>query len=166
MKESLNNTLIGILWGILICVLITLVGGRFQCKDETVYKEVRDTITDTIAYYQPIARDSVITRYHVVRVPVIHTDTSYTAGDTVYITRADTAEVRLPIVQKRYNDSLYTAWVSGYMATLDSIKVKSNTIYINKVKKPKRWGVGVQAGYGINGKPYIGVGVTYNTFQF
>ena len=32
--------------------------------------------------------------------------------------------------------------------------------------KPKPFGIGVNAGYGINGEPYIGVGVSYNLIRF
>jgi hypothetical protein len=42
----------------------------------------------------------------------------------------------------------------------------TKTVYVMrdiKVKeKKKRWGIGVQSGYQITGKPYIGVGISYN----
>nr|DAI30105.1 MAG TPA: hypothetical protein [Caudoviricetes sp.] len=80
--------------------------------------------------------------------------------------------VFLPITQKTYHkDSSYTAWVSGYCPNLDSIHVYNRTIIktitITKSKKEKRFGVGLQAGYGFgkNGAtPYIGVGVQYRLF--
>ena len=60
---------------------------------------------------------------------------------------------------------------------LDSIQIYQQREYITQeVKvsiKPKRWGIGLQAGYGVslhNGQiqpsPYIGVGVSWNFLQF
>ena len=85
-------------------------------------------------------------------------------GDTVH----DTVFVYIPISQKVYKDSLYTAWVSGYRANLDSIKVyqKAQTIFIRDKLKRKRLGVGVQLGYGYPFGMYAGIGISYNLFQF
>lgn len=85
-------------------------------------------------------------------------------GDTVH----DTVFIYIPISQKVYKDSLYTAYVSGYQAKLDSIEVyqKTQTIYIRDKLKRKRFGVGVQAGYGYPCGMYAGIGFTYNLFQF
>ncbi len=42
--------------------------------------------------------------------------------------RNDTAWITVPRTQKRYEDSTYTAWVSGYEAKLDSIHVYRRTV--------------------------------------
>lgn len=122
---------------------------------------VRDSISriDTI-------RDTVPVPYHVrivdsIPFPVIIPLPGDTVHDTVYI----------PISQKVYRDSLYTAYVSGYCAKLDSIEVysRTNTITIQERARRKRWGLGLQAGYGlIRGKPgcYVGLGVSYNLFEW
>lgn len=86
-------------------------------------------------------------------------------GDTVRDT------VYLPITQKIYKDSLYTAYVSGYRAKLDSIEVysKTRTMFIRERAKRKRCGLGVQAGYGFSGNkvsPYVGVGVSCNLWEW
>lgn len=112
-----------------------------------------DTIRDTVpvpVYVRVV--DSI-------PVPVIIPVLGDTVRDTVY----------LPITQKVYRDSLYTAYVSGYRAKLDSIEVysRTNTITIRERVRPKRWGLGVQAGYGLTGNragPYVGVGVSYTLF--
>lgn len=44
------------------------------------------------------------------------------------IARKDTVWVTVPRTQKRYEDSTYTAWVSGYEARLDSIHVYRRTV--------------------------------------
>ena len=89
----------------------------------------------------------------------------------------DTVLVHLPIEQRQYSDPRYTAWVSGYRPQLDSIQIYQRTEYITKeitpIQKPKRWGIGLQAGYGVTlhnnqvfPAPYIGVGLNWNFLQF
>ena len=93
--------------------------------------------------------------------------------DTIITNRIDTVRdtVYLPITQKIYKDSLYTAYVSGYLAKLDSIEVysKTRTVFVREQAKRKRFGLGVQAGYGFSGNkasPYVGVGVSYNLWEW
>lgn len=112
---------------------------------------VRDTIP------VPVYESVVDSFPFVVPVPV--------PGDTVRDT------VYLPITQKIYKDSLYTAYVSGYCAKLDSIEVysKTRTMFIRERAKRKRFGLGVQAGYGFSGNKaslYVGVGVSYNLWEW
>ena len=93
--------------------------------------------------------------------------------DTIITNRIDTVRdtVYLPITQKIYKDSLYTAYVSGYRAKLDSIEVysKTRTVFVRERAKRKRFGLGVQAGYGFSGNkvsPYVGVGVSCNLWEW
>lgn len=83
----------------------------------------------------------------------------------------------LPVQQKHYREDEYEAWVSGYRPQLDSCRVFPETKYVTKtvqdMRKPTRWGIGIQAGYGvgvssgqIRAFPYIGVGFSYNIIQF
>lgn len=133
---------------------------------------VTDSIVfDTIKYMMPEPKDSVVIRYEIAKLPVktINTHTI----DTVVERVVDSVEVIVPITKKEYGDSTYHAWISGYSANLDSISVYPKTIYrtntITYKQKPKRFGLGVHAGYGIskNGlSPYIGVGVHYNIFSW
>lgn len=81
--------------------------------------------------------------------------------------RKDSMEVAIPIVQKRYEDSLYTAWVSGFRPNLDSIRLHmpevltTVTKYVEKPAKRLAIGPSIGVGYGIfNGKPDIWAGVT------
>ena len=66
----------------------------------------------------------------------------------------DSIEVPIPIEQKRYEDSLYTAWVSGFMPALDSIRLHQpeivTTITETIVKKAPRLSVGLSVGPGIS----------------
>lgn len=116
---------------------------------DTIYR--RDTVR------WPVTRDSVVTRYVTRRLSVMRVDT---------VRQSDTVEVRLPIVQKIYRDTNFTAWVSGYEPRLDSISVRHRTIIETRtVRERGRWGVGIQVGYGIDKTfkptPYVGVGLMY-----
>ena len=77
----------------------------------------------------------------------------------------DSLTVTLPITQKVYSDSTYTAYVSGFDAKLDSINVYSKLVTVTKREPPPAFTFGVQAGYGITPagmQPYLGLGVQYN----
>lgn len=89
----------------------------------------------------------------------------------------DTIRIGDTVVQREqayYEDSLYRAWVSGYRPRLDSLMVFPRTVYqtvtndIYHTIKPekKRWGLGLQAGYGYPDGAYVGVGVSYNLFSW
>jgi hypothetical protein len=89
---------------------------------------------------------------------------------TVSIT-GDSATVTLPIEQRVYEDSLYTAYLSGYRPRLDSISLRmphTYTTITKTVKGPaKRFAIGptIGAGYGVFGKRfdvYVGVSMTWN----
>lgn len=127
------------------------------------------TVIDTVPYRYPVPRDSAVVRYETVRLMVADT-ARITITDTVRV--ADSVEVVVPITQRVYSDSTYRAYVSGYRPQLDSIFVYPRTNYIiTTVKgKPRRWGIGLQAGYGYspgNGmSPYLGIGVSYNIYSF
>ena len=94
------------------------------------------------------------------------------AGGEPRLCSKDSAIVELPIIQRHYADSTYEAWVSGPIdPRLDSVRVFAPTTIITKRewKPPKRWHIGVTAGYGYGAKgfqPYIGVGITYSLFSF
>jgi hypothetical protein len=141
--------------------------GYTHCRLGNKYNTISDTaivtIYDTAYYDMPVTRDSVVVKHINRYVPVY---------DTILKPVVDSVRVALPITQKAYKDSTYEAWVSGYEPNLDSIKVYNkvitntiqNTVTVQKMKK---WGLGVQMGYGFSAKgaaPYIGVGIHYNLF--
>ena len=151
---------------VLPCLLFLLIGaaiGYFAHKTpkvNTVIKTITDTLVVEHTDTMPIVKTEKVLKY------------VYVGGDTIY--GSDTIIVRdsipVPITQKEYQDSLYHAWVSGYLPNLDSIKVKertiTNTVTITNTIK-RKWNIGVTGGYGygfVSGKlePFIGVGVSYN----
>lgn len=86
--------------------------------------------------------------------------------------KPDSVSVQIPITQRVYETEQYRAVVSGYRPNLDDLVIYQPTQVVRIKDKPKRWGIGVQVGYGmtVNGKPqftpYIGIGVSYNLFAF
>lgn len=79
-----------------------------------------------------------------------------------------------------YSDSTYTAWVSGFCASLDSIEVyprvtviRDSTVverYFRIDAKKKRWHIGPSVGIGLGPdckvSPYIGITLTYSFTAF
>lgn len=148
-----------------------VVAGWFVRKGVTEHNAHETAVLlDTL-----VVRDTVLER-HPVYVERTVTDTMLVAlTDTVRV--SDTVYVRLPREQKRYADTNYAAWVSGYRPSLDSIEVYPVTRYVTKeiiLPTPaKRWGIGIQAGYGVGlnggkvvGVPYIGIGISYDLIRF
>lgn len=92
-------------------------------------------------------------------IPEINPDIDIAETDSTY---------EIPITQKRYEDSCYVAWVSGYHANLDSIYVNSKIITNNvttTITRKKKWTYGLQGGFYLTPKgvqPGIGLGLGYN----
>ena len=167
----------------LLISAITILGYALIYKpiksSTPTYDVVRDTViyNDTIPYYRPIPKDSLIVRYRTDILPVANkASKGYDNNDSllsqsVEQVGGDSAAVVITITQKVYEDNAYKAWVSGYEPQLDSIFVYQKTQVINNYirEKPKRWGIGLQIGYGCTGKelhPYIGIGVNCNIFRW
>ena len=127
----------------------------------------RDTVWKDSIIREPVPAETIdIGKTVYIKVPV----PKYLPGDTVH----DSIEVSIPIMQKRYEDSLYTAWVSGYEPALDSINLRLPTITETVTKtivKPLPLitvGLQVGGGYGVfNRKPdiYVGVGAQVNLWR-
>lgn len=88
---------------------------------------------------------------------------------------SDTVWATVPRTQKRYEDSTYRAWVSGYEPRLDSIEVYRKTVTIVKREKSggkrKSFCLGLTGGvgYGVfTRKPdaWVGVGVAWMPFAW
>lgn len=100
--------------------------------------------------------------------------------DTAFIVltdvKVDTIKelVYLPREYMVYKDTSYRAVVSGVQPRLDSIEIFQRT-YTNTITKTikvpdrKRWGFGIQAGAGYDGKkvrPFVGLGVQYDLVRW
>lgn len=152
--------MLGVIAGIVICLL----NGWVSCH-RTTDKEVI-TITDTL-----VLTDTII-KFHPKPYKV-------TIIDTIYLLQQpqqpqQPQQDTLIRQEVTYKDSTYTAVVGGIEPYLKSIEIYPKTIYVNNnttttIKVRSRFGLGVQAGYGLsrNGlQPYIGMGVQYNFIQW
>lgn len=150
-------------------IVLSFYAGRRTAELEPV------TVTDTLVV-ERVRIDTFVTPAPKPKT-LRHTDTLYlpTPDDTTAI----------DIEQQYYADSTYEAWITSpkidtLTARLDSIRTYSKTITktvtienTRTVEVPKKWGIGIQAGYGVSvqngmvvGFPYIGVGAQYNILSF
>lgn len=149
-----------------LLLLSSYLLGRRACRapePELVVQTDTLRIRDTVLVDKPVP----------VEVRVV--DTMLVAvADTVVVN--DTVYLSLPRETKVYGDSTYTAQVSGYRPALDWIEVYPQTVYLTKVVKTqdvRRWGLGLQAGYGayaargqVRLAPYVGVGISYDILRW
>ncbi len=154
--------------GAAICAVVAFgVVRRTITKLHPVPQVARDTtvIHDTVRIDRPAAN-------------IIETADTILIFATDTIRLRDTLYVRMNTETKTYSDSTFRAQVSGYRPVLDWIEVYPRSVTITEtvtreVARKTRWGIGVQVGYGatLDNKqvvlsPYIGVGVSYNIFQW
>lgn len=160
-----------------VAVVGLLVGLNVrQCRTESITRT--ETITDTLRVFDtvrvvvPVPRDSTVIRYLTVKLPIATTTERDTFAHLINeASKSDSVDVELPITQKVYADSNYTAWVSGYNPRLDSLSIRTvrEVVTVKEFRKPKRWNVGAFVGYGITPKgmqPCVGVSVNYRLMDF
>ena len=139
--------------------------GRRSVKPEIVKIHRTDTVVvrDTVRETVLVPKVRYLTRVDTVLLLV--------PGDTVKV------PVLVPISRNVYEGEDYRAVVSGFRASLDTLDIfrKTQTVtntVVQRVEvpgKPKRWGIGVSAGYALTPqgvKPYIGAGISYSFITF
>lgn len=146
-------------WILVVCLLVACVVAWFR-PHEPLPAEIRtETRIKTVVKIDTLLISSPMAPLLFVQLK----DTMH-IGDTV-----------IHREQAYYEDSLYRAWVSGYRPKLDSMQIFPRTVtntvtndiyHTVKVRDKRRWGLGVQAGYGYPGGVYVGVGISYNIFQW
>lgn len=162
-----------------LCISIAFNVWQWQSQPEASVVVKHDTVWKDSIIREPMPAETIKTG-RVVYIKILMPGDTQGAG-TAELSKdstgasqspcvADSIEVPVPIVQKRYDDSLYTAWVSGFEPKLDSINLRLPTItetVTNTIVKPSpRLSIGVQAGAGIgifSRQPdiYIGIGVQW-----
>ena len=185
-RDEIRAALIFMAVGMLCGLIIGYGAGVTKSRRDYAGSVVKsDTVIrwETTIVHEPQARDTLVLYTERVKVPVSKDQNTASQQpvfvtnelhDTIYntIVERDSIYVDLPITQKVYRDTAYTAWVSGFNPQLDSISLYRpiTTITNTITPRPKRFGLGVQVGYGVTpqGKffPYLGVGFSYNILRF
>ena len=133
------------------------------------------TIVDTIPFYYPVPKDSVVVRYVAEKLPVVSEGVPKIADSVPQIAVSvpkDSVSVQIPIVQKVYENSTYKAYVSGFRPNLDSLIVYPTRQVVTIVppkEKPHRWHIGPSIGVGMttNGiQPTLGITLTYSIWSW
>lgn len=156
-------------WGYILVVLLfvgAFLAGRWtRCRtsEPTVS---RDTVIlhDTLTV--PVPVPSVV--------EVVRRDTCWLVRcDTVRTSDTLRVPVAVPVERKVYATADYRAVVEGYRPSLVSMELYRQTQVVTErpVVRPRRWGIGLQAGYGLAPRtgrlePYIGIGVHYSIWQW
>lgn len=159
----MKNVVIAVIALALISVAFLL--GRRSVKPEIVEIHRKDTVVvrDTVRETVLVPKVRYLTRVDTVLLKV--------PGDTVEV------PVLVPISRNVYEGEDYRAVVSGFRVSLDTLDIfrKTQTVtntVVQRVEvpgKPKRWGIGVSAGYALTPqgvKPYIGAGISYSFITF
>lgn len=168
MNKETDNLLRMAMLIVIFLGIMALALGRIR-KLEKQIDEMLSAPADTVTVVRvdTVRVDSPVPVHHYIK----QTDTAFIVLTDV---KKDTVKelVFLPREYMVYKDTNYRAVVSGVQPRLDSIEIYQKT-YTNTVtkfvQKKTRWGFGVHAGYGYNGKkfsPYVGAGVQYNIISW
>lgn len=153
-----------------VAALLLMSGGYFMGRrsprargPEVIVRTDTLRVRDTLVIDRPVPIDTRVTDTLLVAVT-----------DTVQVRVRDTVRVmvQVPRETKLYGDTTYRAQVSGYRPSLDWIEVYPQTTVVTRtifVDSRKRWGIGLQAGYGayfdggdVSLSPYVGIGISWN----
>lgn len=173
-----------------LAVIVSFLLGMFveskvhECDVGDVHTSI-EYVSET--HRNPVPSDSGVARYDTIwpdnkgvknipksgnkSVENIPQKSEKTRGDTLKSAENLPQPVVIPITQKVYKDSNYTAYVSGYNAKLDSIEIQTKVItYTKTVTKFRTWNIGLTGGYGYGFRskqfePFIGIGITLNLFR-
>ena len=151
-------------------------GADGQARPDTV------RLVDTLRYDSPAPVRDTIIKYVRVRLPStppapdnpvspINPGNSAESAEEA-AAASDTAAVIIPITSRTYSTPEFTATVSGYQPSLDSITIHApRTIITNNppAAKSKPWGIGIAAGIGAGRggiTPFIGITLQYSLIRF
>ena len=151
---------------------------RARVSGGTDGKTRTDTVrlVDTLRYVSPAPTRDTIIRYVRVRLPStppapVNPGNSAESAEKA-AADTDTAAVIIPITSRTYSTPEFTATVSGYQPSLDSITIHApRTIITNNppAAKSKPWGIGIAAGIGTGRggiTPFIGITLQYSLIRF
>ena len=139
-------------------------------------------LVDTLRYVSPAPVRDTIIRYVRVRLPSTppapdNPGSPVNPGNSAESAEkaaadTDTAAVIIPITSRTYSTPEFTATVSGYQPSLDSITIHApRTIITNNppAAKSKPWSIGIAAGIGAGRggiTPFIGITLQHSLIRF
>ena len=142
---------------------------------DSLYQGIGQHAADSSSF-SPEADDTLLFRFagqaagsEISRAEAVGEKRFVSARSTPAVSLADSIEVANPITHKVYCDSTFTAYVSGFRPSLDSIFLYPRTQVVTVREKPRRWSLGVGAGYGLTPRgfqPFVGVSVSYTFWNF
>lgn len=171
--------IIAMLLAISAALNIIYIRSRVSCGADGQTRPDTVRLVDTLRYVSPAPVRDTIVRYVRVTAPIA-TQPPDTAARAVAATDsmrsingiADTAAVIIPITSRTYSTPEFTATVSGYQPSLDSITIHApRTIITNNTPavKSKPWSIGIAAGIGAGRggiTPFIGITLQYSIIRF
>lgn len=151
-----------------------------EMEDDVRVETVSETRVDTVTHRAPVALKEIAAgtqRYVLPRYCLVggwreDSENSECSECSENSEDKEGLPVELPTVRRHYADSTYEAWVSGPVdPRLDSLRVyaRTTTVTRREWKPPKRWHIGVTAGYGYGPggfQPFVGIGISYSLFSW
>lgn len=161
---------------ILLALFILLIVVFLKVKREL--NEIKESANTEVKYYtysyEPKEPESINTIDDIkIPLPVYASnkiDTIYVGKDSTDVITLKDDSINIPITQKVYTDSNYTAYVSGFNQQLDSIRFKIPIVTKTRViENSRKFNVGAVGGvgYGFTSKkiePFIGIGISFKMF--
>ena len=144
-------------WILIVLLAIVATAGWLRPCKALPAATVRDTLVICDTVHDTVPKPVLVRFDHwdTLRLAVREADT---LRDSFYIP--------VPIERKEYLTADYHAVVSGYRPRLELMEVFRKTQTVTVTPRPKRWGIGPQAGFGIPGGWYVGIGVSYDLWQW
>ena len=168
--------ILALLLAISAALNIIYIRARVSCGADGQTRPDTVRLVDTLRYVSPApVRDTIIKYVHV-RLPSTPPAPDNPGNSAESAEKAaagtDTAAVIIPITSRTYSTPEFTATVSGYQPSLDSITIHApRTIITNNppAAKSKPWGIGIAAGIGAGRggiTPFIGITLQYSLIRF
>lgn len=173
-KDLIWNSVVAVLGALLVLSVVVLWNTHTELKELKELKAADAEIKYyTYTYDNPkVEKDSLVGSINI-PIPVFapsKIDTVYVGKDSTEMVTISSDTISIPITQKVYSDSNYTAYVSGFCPALDSIRFVIPEITKTRiVESAKRFSIGAIGGLGygfLSGKiePFVGVGLSYRLY--
>lgn len=160
------NRAAGYILAVLATAAICLLAAR-RCEgikgpphERTVSRVDTLYVRDTLTVYKP----SKVTR-------TVKDTVRVTVKETQIDTMHDTVFVYLPQESIVWQDDRCIVYAHGINPQVDSVTHFNSSAVVTRTvtDRPKRWGIGISAGYGMSKdglSPYIGLGISYDIIRF